>query len=150
METKPSYCNEFWYSMETYSYWILPRRQYQGWDFKLMIYFTALKLYKYKMLCRLETKQKKSSYIQMLVGWLYWGFTSLQWYFSHIATWKQEITNLWKFKCEAGNRTTVLLLRKPIATTQPPLLPYAIHMNLKIKIEVLVQCTTIGSGMHLD
>ena len=33
-----------------------------------------------------------------LVGWLYWGFTLLQRYFSHIETWKQEITNLWKFK----------------------------------------------------
>ena len=33
-----------------------------------------------------------------LVGWLYSGFTSLQRYFSHIATWKQEITNLLKFK----------------------------------------------------
>ena len=29
-----------------------------------------------------------------LIGWLYWGFTSLQRYFSHILTWKQEITNL--------------------------------------------------------
>ena len=26
------------------------------------------------------------------VGWLYWGFTLLQRYFIHIATWKQEIT----------------------------------------------------------
>ena len=26
------------------------------------------------------------------VGWLYWWLTSLQRYFSHIATWKQEIT----------------------------------------------------------
>ena len=27
-----------------------------------------------------------------MVGWLYWGFTSLQRYFSQIATWKHEIT----------------------------------------------------------
>ena len=32
------------------------------------------------------------------VGWLYWGFMSLQRYFRHIATWKQEITKLWNFK----------------------------------------------------
>ena len=39
--------------------------------------------------------------------WLYWGLTWLQRYFSHIPTWKQEITHLWKFKCsgEAENRT---------------------------------------------
>ena len=30
--------------------------------------------------------------------WLYWGFTLLQQNFNHITTWKQEITNLWKFK----------------------------------------------------
>ena len=28
-------------------------------------------------------------------GWLFWGFESLLRYFSHIATWKQEKTNLW-------------------------------------------------------
>ena len=28
---------------------------------------------------------------------LFWGFTSLSFYFSHIATWKQEIPNLWNF-----------------------------------------------------
>ena len=48
-----------------------------------------------------------------LVGWLYWGFTSLKRYFSHIATWKQEITNLWNSSGEAENRTPDLLLRKP-------------------------------------
>ena len=47
-----------------------------------------------------------------LVGWLYWGFTSLQRYFIHIATWKQEITNLCNLSSEAGNRTPDLLLRK--------------------------------------
>ena len=40
-----------------------------------------------------------------LVGWLYWGFTSLQRYFNHIATWKQKITNLCNSSGEAGNRT---------------------------------------------
>ena len=49
------------------------------------------------------------------VGWLYWGFTSLQRYFNHIATWKQEITNLWNSSGEAGNRTLDLLLHKPRA-----------------------------------
>ena len=33
-----------------------------------------------------------------LVSWLFWGLTSIQRSFSHISTWKQEITNLWKFK----------------------------------------------------
>ena len=32
-------------------------------------------------------------------------FTSLQRYFRHIATWKQEITNLWNSSGETGNRT---------------------------------------------
>ena len=49
------------------------------------------------------------------VGWLYWGFTSLQRYFSHIATWKQDITNPWNSSGEAGNWTPDLLLRKPRA-----------------------------------
>ena len=49
------------------------------------------------------------------VGWLNWRFTSLQRYFSHIATWKQEITNLWNSSGEAGNWTPDLLLRKPRA-----------------------------------
>ena len=50
-----------------------------------------------------------------LVGWLYWGFTLFQRYFSHIATLKQEITNLWNSSGEAGNRTPDLLLRNPRA-----------------------------------
>ena len=49
------------------------------------------------------------------VSWLYWGFTSLQRYFSHIITWKQEITNRWNSSGEAGNWTSDLLLRKPRA-----------------------------------
>ena len=49
------------------------------------------------------------------VGWLYWGFTSLQRYFSYIATWKQEIANLWNSSGEAWNWTPDLLLRKPRA-----------------------------------
>ena len=35
--------------------------------------------------------------------------------FSHIATWKQEITNLWNSSGETGNWTLDLLLRKPRA-----------------------------------
>ena len=50
-----------------------------------------------------------------LVGWLYWGFTSLKRYFSHIATCKQEVTNLWNSSGEAGNRTLDVLLCKPRA-----------------------------------
>ena len=41
----------------------------------------------------------------LLVGWLCWGFTSLSRYFSHIATWKQGITNLWNRSGETGNGT---------------------------------------------
>ena len=48
-------------------------------------------------------------------GWLFWGFTSLQQFFSHIATWNQEITNLWNRSGETGNQTPDLLLRKPRA-----------------------------------
>ena len=47
-----------------------------------------------------------------MVGWLYWGFTSLQWYFTHIATWKQEITNKWKFKWRCRESNSNPLLRK--------------------------------------
>ena len=62
--------------------------------------------------------------VVLLVGWLYWGFTSLQRYFSHIATWKQEITNLWKFKwrCRESNPGPLTLQAKSL-TTRPPLLP---------------------------
>ena len=60
----------------------------------------------------------------LVVGWLYWGFTSLHWYFSHIATWKQEITNLWKFKCR-GRESNLgpLAPQAKSLTTRPPLLP---------------------------
>ena len=49
---------------------------------------------------------------RLVDGWLFWGFTSLKRSFSHIATWKQEITNLNR-SGETGNQTPVLLLRKP-------------------------------------
>ena len=41
-------------------------------------------------------------------------------YFSHIATWKQEITNVWNSSVEVGDRTPDLLLRKRSLTTRPP------------------------------
>ena len=41
----------------------------------------------------------------------------LQQYFSHIAPWKQGITNLWNRSGETVNRTSVLLLRKQSLTT---------------------------------
>ena len=61
---------------------------------------------------------------QYYVGWFYWGFTSLQRYFSRIATWKQEITNLWKFKWR-GRKSNPgpLALQAKSLTTRPPLLP---------------------------
>ena len=53
------------------------------------------------------------------VGWLVCCIEDLrrfeQRYFNHIATLKQEITNLWNSSGEAGNRTPNLLLRKPRA-----------------------------------
>ena len=35
---------------------------------------------------------------------LFWGFTLLWYYFSHITTWKQEIPNLWNFSGETWSR----------------------------------------------
>ena len=66
-----------------------------------------------------------------LVGWMYWEFTSLQWYFSHIATWKQEITNLWKFKwwCRESNPVPLAPQAKSL-TTRPPLLTDSIEVTL--------------------
>ena len=40
-------------------------------------------------------------------------------YFSHITTWKQEITNLWNSSGEAGDQSPDLLLRKRSLTTRP-------------------------------
>ena len=57
------------------------------------------------------------------VGWLYWGFTSLQLYFSHVATWKQEITNLWNFKWRGRESNPgPLAPQAKSLTTRPPLL----------------------------
>ena len=59
-----------------------------------------------------------------LVVWLYWGFTSLQRYFSHIATWKQDITNLWKFNWRGRESSPGPLdLQAKSLTTRPLLLP---------------------------
>ena len=49
-------------------------------------------------------------------GLLFWGFTSLWWYFSQIVTWKQEITNLWNCSGEIGNRTPGLALAQQART----------------------------------
>ena len=38
--------------------------------------------------------------IDWLFDWLFWWFTSLYRYFSHISTWEQEITNLWNRRGE--------------------------------------------------
>ena len=57
--------------------------------------------------------------ITWLVGWLYWGFTSIQWYFGHIATWKQEITNIWSGESNPGP----LNPQAKSLTTRPPPLP---------------------------
>ena len=60
-----------------------------------------------------KTRYKYILLIDKIVGWLYWGFKSILRYFSHIATWKQEITNLWYSSGETGNLTQDLLLRRP-------------------------------------
>ena len=64
------------------------------------------------------------NYIDGLVGWLYSGFTSLQRYFSHIATWKQEITNLWKSKWRGreSNPGPLAPQAKSLTTRSPLLL----------------------------
>ena len=51
---------------------------------------------------------------------LYWGLTSLQRYFSHIVSWKQEITNLWKFKWRGRESNPGPLAPQDKLTTRPP------------------------------
>ena len=58
-----------------------------------------------------------------LVGWLFWGLTSIERFFSNISTWKQEITNLWKFKWRGRESNPGPLARQAKSlTTRPPLL----------------------------
>ena len=88
-----------------------------------------------------------------LVGWLYWRFTSLQWYFSHIATWKQEITNLWKFKWRGRESNPVPLAPQPKSLPlghrcPPPPPPHAFN-----KVKGRGQChimVILGSSCHKD
>ena len=57
---------------------------------------------------------------QYIFCWLVvFRITSLKRYFSHITTWKQEITNLWNSSGEAGDQSPDLLLRKRSLTTRP-------------------------------
>ena len=61
---------------------------------------------------------------QVLVGWLvvFW-LTSITRPFRHISTWKQEITNLWKFKWRGGESNPgPLSPQAKSLTTRPPLL----------------------------
>ena len=64
-------------------------------------------------------------FVRILVGWLVvWGLTSIWRSFSHISTWKQEITNLWKFKWRGRKSNPGPLAPKAKSlTTRPPLLP---------------------------
>ena len=65
-----------------------------------------------------------------LVGWLYWRFRSLQRYFSHIVTWKQEINHLWKFKWQGReSNSDPLAPQAKSLTTRPPLLPVPLEMS---------------------
>ena len=82
------------------------------------------------------------------VGWLYWGFTSLQRHFSHIATWKQEITNFWKFKSQCWELNPGPLWGAKSLTTWPPLLPVVSeeksHMSQSIRGQGGHLCFSIG------
>ena len=71
------------------------------------------------------SKSRNASFeVSVFVGWLYWGFTSLQRYFSHITTCTQEITNLWKFKWRGGEGNPgPLAPQAKSLTTRPLLLP---------------------------
>ena len=53
---------------------------------------------------------KASTIYYVLVGWLYWECTSIQRYFSHIATWKQEITNRCKLE-RRGQESNLLCFK---------------------------------------
>ena len=69
---------------------------------------------------------------------LYWGFTSLQRYFSHIATWKQEITNLWKFKWRGWESNPGPLSPQAKSLTTRPLLLLSCQHLGKICITLLM------------
>ena len=77
-------------------------------------------MYIASIMCRLS-----SISVLWLVGWLFWGLTSIKRSFSHISTWKQEITNLWKFKWRGRESNPgPLAPQAKSSTTRPPLLPH--------------------------
>ena len=61
-----------------------------------------------------------------LVGWFYWGFTSIQRYFSHIATWKISEIQV----ARRGIEPRPLAPQAKILTTRPPPLPIWIRDTL--------------------
>ena len=66
---------------------------------------------------------EKSNINRFSFGWFgcFW-LTSIKRSFSHISTWKQEITNLWKFKWRGGESNPgPLAPQAKSLTTRPPL-----------------------------
>ena len=86
---------------------------------------------------------KKIKFIILLVGC--YGFTSLQRYFSHITTRKQEITNLWNLSGETGNWTPDLLLHKILIfwNTCP-----LIYVGITIILGLWVRIPLYQRGFH--
>ena len=78
--------------------------------------------------------------------WLYWGFTSLQRYFSHIVTWKQEITNLWKFKRRGGESNPSPLAPQAKSLTPRPTLLLHHYTIRKKTIHSILYFYVFGLG----
>ena len=61
------------------------------------------------------------SLLVFLVGWLV--VLRIHVAFSHMATWNQEITNIWNSSGETGNQASDLLQANSLTTRPPPLPP---------------------------
>ena len=83
-----------------------------------------------------------------LAGWLYWGFTSLQRYFSHIATLKQEITKLWKFKWRGRESNPGHLAPQAKRLTTRPRLPMRLYFSHIRNIERGTTSESMASILH--
>ena len=99
-------------------------RQAKNTKSKIYVYLAVFKLTAYRLAVRrLDHRIFQQPVFQintyaehiLYVGLLFWGFTTLCRYFSHIAPWKQKITNLWNCSGKTGNRTPDQWLRKPRA-----------------------------------
>ena len=74
-----------------------------------------------------------------LVGWL----------FSHISTWKQEITNLWKFKWRGRESNLGLLAPQAKSLTTQPLLllVYVTLQTIHVLLSLYIKCRVFVFGM---